>query len=200
MEDNDFRRDCFNILRWILFSARPFWLEDITEACAILPRAGVLCDEEMRSNSHRIDLIEPLSGVIHVEQPLLEGDTDPRHRHHIVTLAHFSVGEYLHGQVHLTFNIQPRLFQKVEANRDLARACFAYLVYYHQQVAASSRKDLWKDFYMRDYAYYSWPTHLAACVPMPDSNETQRDISTALAIKIKNMITFPKASLYEDHT
>jgi hypothetical protein len=130
IQDARVRKDAFTTLRWVMFAARSFWLEDLVEACAVLPRAGQLFDKEARSHLHCLDLIEPLSGLIHVQPPLSEDEKDePGFRTHNVTLAHFSVDEYLQQMDTHKWNISRTFFDRRDANFHISQACFAYLVH-----------------------------------------------------------------------
>jgi hypothetical protein len=89
IQEDRLRKDAFTALRWIMFAAESFWLEDLVEACVVLPRPGQLIDEEARSYLHCLGLVEPLSGLIHIQPPLPENEGDQRSsRKHHVTLAH----------------------------------------------------------------------------------------------------------------
>ena len=144
-----------------MFAARPFWLEDLVEACATLLRNGYLFNGDARPQS--LDLIEPLSGLIHIQPPISEAEyeqDEPRHRAHTVNLAHFSVREFLQQLENAAWNLERPFFNPLEAEWHLAQACFAYIVHCQNE----QRSKPHEQFPMLPYARGCWSHHTAAYI------------------------------------
>lgn len=196
IKDGYVKQEAFKALSWVMFAARPLWLEELVEACATLPEAGVLFNEEVRP--HSIDLVEPLAGLVHVEPSISETEYDegePKLRTYAVTLAHFSVREYLQQLDVALWAIKRPLFRSLHAQQHISQACFAYLVHFRNSPTSSTPQRC----PMMEYALSSWSSHVAACLQNDEQTLEYRELSLeALSLRVKNTISLPDIELYDD--
>ncbi|KAI4944198.1 hypothetical protein J4E91_008751 [Alternaria rosae] len=172
----------FKALRWIMFAARSFWVENLVEACAIYPPSGELFDVETRQYLPCLDAIEYLSGLVRI-QPILSEDEEMviKPRTHIITLAHFSVSEYLQRLDTAHYQIDTHFFERYSASEYMSQACLIYLVETSEHSLSSEIHTT-----MIEYADRAWPSHVAAY--LQSSNDTpyaQQATTAALASKIQ---------------
>jgi hypothetical protein len=163
VKDAQVRNDSFKALRWIMHAARDLWLEEIPEACGTMPSPHRLFDVE--NSTFPLDFVESLSGLIHIE-PALADDEDekPAFRRHKVTVAHFSVGEYLGERVYDLFELETNFYSRYEANRWLSLASFAYLGHIHSRSLSTVTANVQRKDLLFEYASTFWPERSVECV------------------------------------
>jgi hypothetical protein len=154
----------FNALRWLVCSKQPMWIEDLVEACVIGLDSMPVLDISERQTPYNI--YEMLHGLVLIEPPIVE-DKEISNRYHIVTLAHFSVQEFLIGNGIAQGPASSFGFKVSDAHEFLARSCLSYLYCYN---SFSSRKDF---FPLREYAWYNWEKHVPSSVQL--TSEPIRD-------------------------
>ena len=181
-------------LQWIMFSERSLLVEDLIEACAIVPPLREQFDSEQQKILESLDLIDCLRGLVRIQPPLSEDeDMTLELRTHVVTMAHFSVNEYLHQLDTACFGIDASWFDKVFASSYLSQACFIYILEATSEAHSSTSKT------MLEYADQSWPLHLATCIQATGRAQYAGEATNAaLASKIRNLIEFPDLDMYDD--
>jgi hypothetical protein len=185
----------FRALRWIMFAARSFWVEDLVEACAIFPPSGELFEVETRQHLQCLDLIEYLGGLVRI-QPFLSEDEgmilEPRT--HMITLAHFSVSEFLQRLDTVSYQIDSQFFERSSASMYMSRACLIYLAETLDNSRSSSDHST-----MVDYANRAWNLHMATYLQSSkDTPYAQQATNAALASKIRNSVEFSNLTIYDD--
>ena len=150
--DRCFLYQASTALKWLALSARPLYIEELLEACAIHPKRIPILDEE----DHRLrpsDLLEMLYDLISIEPPILDPSRMP-HGTHRVALSHFSVQEFLMDEdIVRPYN---ELFEISldESHSFLAECCLAYLYYYNIDSKGGEQRAL------TEYAWYFWERHV----------------------------------------
>jgi hypothetical protein len=161
-------------LKWLVLSARPLFVEELVEACAIHPeRIPVLDEERYRLKPHNI--VEMLVDIITIE-PSISEISEMVKGVHRVALAHFSVQEFLTSkdiaQPHNgAFEVSHRASQLV-----VARSCLAYLYHYNTWPNRHQFHPL------REYAWYFWERHICP------NQETSEDRLRRKAIRLYNCL------------
>lgn len=132
-------------LKWMVLSARPLFIEELVEACAIhSERTPVLDQEYYRLKPYNV--VEVLFETITIEPPVSESMQISNGMHR-VTLAHFSVQEFLTSEniarpCDGAFEI---LIQ--ESHLFIARSFLAYLYYHYTW----PKRD--QDYPLKEYAW-----------------------------------------------
>jgi len=165
------------------------------EACAIIPPSREPFDSEQQKILECLDLIDCLSGLVRIEPPLSEDEeTSLQLRTHFVTMAHFSVNEYLQQlNTSTRFGVASSWFEKGHASSYLSQACFIYLLDVTGEAQLTTSKT------MLEYANQFWPVHLASYIQAKDDTQYAGEAtSAALAAKIRNLIEFPDLDMYDD--
>lgn len=188
------RQHSFNSLRWICYSARPLTLRELAAACAISLPNGYDFEDDLDA----VDLVKPLSGLVHINPPLPEGRNNVRAEAHSITIAHFSVEEYLKAHVHADFGLGTKFFDLSAGNFLLAQACVTYAAQRHFKEPMYSQYD--RTGSLNGYIIGFWAHHLAAHVQSRAAERTlyQRLSVTALALRITNACLYSNVELYED--
>lgn len=188
------RQHSFNSLRWICFSARPLTLRELGAACAISLPNGYDFDNDLDA----VDLVKPLSGLIHINPPLPEDRNNVRAEAHSITIAHFSVEEYLKAHVHAGFGLDTKFYDRSAGNFLLAQACITYAAQGHFKEPMYSQYDHTGS--LHGYIIGFWAHHLAAHVQSRAAEQTlyKRLSIAALALRITNACLYSDVELYED--
>ena len=141
-------------LQWVMSSARPLFVEELIDACATNADAGpisLVFDKDRRLTPHNI--LKLLDNLVTVNPPI-DTLSEMLIGVHTITLAHFSVQEFLTGpdiksSTVSRFHIEARL-----SHRFLAKNCFACLF---QCNSYDERHGL---YHLRRYAWYNWDRHI----------------------------------------
>jgi hypothetical protein len=118
-------QEALTTLRWISFATRPIFIEELIEVCALNLDAEPEFDVTERYRPG--DILDLLPGLITINPPLKAAET-PLYNTHVVTLAHFSVQEYLLGPRIMSSSASPYSLETVYSNHCIARCCLAYLL------------------------------------------------------------------------
>jgi hypothetical protein len=185
-ERDDLRSDMFVILKWVLLAARRMNVEELLDACGTLSPSEPKFDERYRRTC--AEFPDRLSGLIAVSKSP-GGD-----RQGLVTIAHFSVREYL-------VRIKPIGWPEDALRYDLKRAqsyatkcCVTYLLHFYQTSPDQC------PFY--GYAWRHWATHAAShyvataqlgtdiqtATTAPDYHTT---IQSSLSLRLSNIVGCP---------
>ncbi|KAH6695893.1 hypothetical protein BKA61DRAFT_531543 [Leptodontidium sp. MPI-SDFR-AT-0119] len=144
--------EALSILRWISFAARPLFVEEIMEICAVRLNEDPEFDSEERYQPR--DILDALPGLITINPPL-KSSKSPIYGLHTVTFSHFSVQEYLTGSRIISSAARYYALEAEYSNHFIARSSIAYL-------SCCNLFDLRKeDFPLRGYAWDHWAWHAA---------------------------------------
>ncbi|EFX02179.1 major facilitator superfamily transporter [Grosmannia clavigera kw1407] len=165
--DSNFVDEAAAALRWLVSASRPLFVEELAEACII--RVEDPCPFDRENRLSPLDILDLLPGLIKVE-PAPDPSIDLRLRFHTVSLAHFSVKEYLLGQRICSgplkiFGVDAKL-----AHSYIARCCLAYISCCNDVVLSLKIDDPADS--LRPYAFSEW-THHASMTPQ----DLLRDVS-----------------------
>ncbi|KAF7868722.1 uncharacterized protein EAF02_009458 [Botrytis sinoallii] len=169
------------VLKWLIFAARPLFVEEIVEVCTI--RLPLNQPPDVGSRRHALDIVENLLGLVKLE-PALADDVEVVPRGvHILSIAHFSVQEYL-CPTH-DINRPPGLIRFTDIykeHRTIAQACLAYLLH------CSKNKDgRTAAFCLREYCWYSWSKHITIITNSRDVKAR----TTLDSLRLHNSIMIP---------
>lgn len=201
---NEARADMFVILKWILIAARPMSTDELIDACATMPSKGTMFDKTRiqvcRNFAERlVGLVTvsttsvqspvPLGGEVQQESMVSEV--------RLVSLAHFSVKEYLIRRNFAEVLERPiceRRLNLGQAQLYAAECCLAYLVRCKNNLDSTTDRQPW-----RDYAWHYWAMHAAAWEESKSDNsgnlssasEYFNTQSTRFSLRLRNTISCP---------
>lgn len=176
-------KECLTALKWLVFTRRPLYLEELVDACITTPSAeGVHNAFNVERRLNPTDLVNNLVGLVTVE-PYFDRTQIPIPKSkYIVSLAHFSVLEFLvpsqrkradHPNILNDFN--PR-----GVHDFIAKSCLAYIAY-----CALLEKSKLDDYVLREYAWHWWAAHSVASVC------TDPVVATKVSLRLFNSVVFP---------
>jgi hypothetical protein len=152
--DPDLMYEARAALQWLSCCARPLYLEELVDACIIKPDDAVKFDEEYRLSGS--DLAEVIPALVKIHPQLTDSATVTRSRFHTVSLAHFSVKEYLFSSRILATSARNYYINLELAHTHLARSCLAYIS--HHLSLTVSHKEL-QQLSLQHYALRFWEMH-----------------------------------------
>lgn len=169
------------VLKWLIFAARPLFVEEIVEVCTI--RLPLNQPPDVESRRHALDIVGHLLGLVKLEPALADGEEVVPRGVHILSIAHFSVQEYL-CPIH-DINRPPGLIRFTDIYKEhqtIAQACLAYLLH------CSKNKDgRTAAFCLREYCWYSWSKHITITT---DSRDVKAQ-TTVESLQLHNSIMIP---------
>jgi hypothetical protein len=141
-------------LRWILFAARPLFIEEVAEASIIDLASSTAIDADKQMEP--LDIAEILSGLVIIQPEPKDGEKFAPARH-ILTLAHFSVKEYLvSGRLSISGINLP--LESNLAHCSMLESCMAYIRYCH---IVSDTNGFKRETPLKSYACNRWTYHAA---------------------------------------
>lgn len=176
-------KECLTALKWLVFSKRPLYLEELVDACITTPSAeGVHNTFDVERRLNPTDLVNNLVGLVTVE-PYFDRTLTPTPKSkYIVSLAHFSVHEFLvpsqrkrAGHPDILNDFTPR-----SVHDFIAKSCLAYIAY-----CAVIEKSKLDDYVLREYAWHWWAGHSVASVC------TDPVVATRVSLRLFNSVVFP---------
>lgn len=151
--DQVLHRQAINILRWLIFASRRLFIEELLEASAVDLDSDALLDDDIDRLQYR-DILDLFPGLITV-QPALPDDPQPiADNVHVVTLAHFTVQEFLLSEYILETGAAPFQIKPEDSHDNLGKTCLAYLYHFN---SVSTREC---PYTLRQYAWYRWEKHI----------------------------------------
>lgn len=152
--DEAYREEAITALLWLAFSTRPLLLAELAEAIVIKPRTNPPFDPEERfPEAESVLLI--LSSLVSISPNDGEGDLVG-----YVTLAHFSVKEYLISDRIRKGPAESFAISYPVAHYFIAECCLSYVLHYASSaMKTGSREDL-SAFPLLKYASERWSTHI----------------------------------------
>lgn len=167
-------QEALSMLKWISFVARPLYIEELMDICAIQLDEEPEFDAEDRYSPR--DIMDVLPGLITIDPPLKTAE-NPVYETHRVTFAHFSVLEYLVG-TRIGFGLARNYALDAEnSNHYLARCSIAYLSCCNTFELRS------EDFPLRWYVWYYWTWHAAY------QSDTSVEELSAAAVHLSEAVT-----------
>ncbi|KAK9783908.1 putative NACHT domain-containing protein [Seiridium cardinale] len=154
-----YAEEALRALQWIVFAARPLFLEEVAEACIVDPSSSKAVDPDRRLQP--LDIAEILTGLVVVEPPV-EEIMKPRPRRHVLALAHFSVKEYLISTQArgLPSNLYELSFEAGLAHCSILRGCMAYI-----QCCVPRSGEAEHQMALQSYVCNRWPYHASQAGP-----------------------------------
>ncbi|KAE9366521.1 hypothetical protein N431DRAFT_471571 [Stipitochalara longipes BDJ] len=170
-------RPCFyRALQWIALSQRPLYIEEVAEACMINSNRKSIDKSRFITS---LDLVNNLLGLVRIEPPIQESvQSAPSPGVHTLSLAHFSVQEYL--IFYEGFSQRPGIgsFDAALAHTSIAQSCFIYLC-----ECNLSWMETWP---LKKYAWNYWAAHIQAVISCLQGIHIQPD-----ALRLFNEVAFP---------
>ncbi|KAH7073704.1 ankyrin repeat-containing domain protein [Paraphoma chrysanthemicola] len=141
------------ILRWLTFADRPFTLDAIAEVIAIdVNREPCFDEEEILEDS--LEVLDICSGLVRIATEVVDDEIGLTRQ--VVTLAHYSVKEYLMSErIHFGPVAQYGLHLHL-GHSMMANACLGYLLQFQQ---AKLSKDLLHYRHLARYTAAFWMSH-----------------------------------------
>lgn len=185
-------------LAWLVYSARPLYIEELVHACSIRP------EELQGSNQTLLDdiltpynLFEILHGLVSIHPPLRQMESQPSLKTHSIVLMHASVAEFLEkaGLPGATsHDMSPFGLQEKQTHTMIARSCLSYLCIYNTNRPQS------QPAYLLDYAYWNWEKHVDKSIP-PDHPAVSGSIVRGRAIRLhRDLLEQSSRTNKEAHT
>lgn len=132
--DEVYREDAKNALMWLAFAGRPLQLTEIAEATVLRCYSNPPLDPEQRFPDPR-DILEILSSLVTVTDSFMSSSDrwdkfDNLDLQATVTLAHYSVQEYLVSDRIKDSAVGYFSLTEVISNNDVSLSCLKYLLYH----------------------------------------------------------------------
>ena len=186
---NQLFEECLTALKWLAFSNRPLYLDELVDACVITASVENIptgFSTERRLNP--IDLVNNLVGLVSVAPYNDWSWTSAPEPRYTVSLAHLSVREFLlpsqrkrASGVDILNDFEPSLVHGF-----IAKSCLAYIAH-----CALSECPISDDYALRDYAWHWWADHYAASI------YEDPVIAIRFALRLFNSVVYP--ILYKGH-
>lgn len=168
-------------LAWLVYSARPLYIEELVHACSIRP-------EELQGSNqillHDIltpyNLFEILHGLVSIHPPIRQMEPQPSLKTHSIVLMHASVAEFLQKAGlpgAMNHDVSPFGLQEQQTHTMIAKSCLSYLCVYNTNRPQS------QPAYLLDYAYWNWEKHVDKSIP-PDHPAVSGSIVRGRAIRL----------------
>jgi ankyrin repeat protein len=153
--DDAYREEAMKAMLWLAFSDRPLLLAELAEAIVVRPLSHHPFDPEERFPDPE-SVLQILSSLVSVN----DAERDRLWRMGTVTLAHFSVKEYLSSDRIRKGPAQYFAISSHIAHHFIAECCLLYVLHYASTATKTgSRADL-AAFPLITYASASWFTHI----------------------------------------
>jgi hypothetical protein len=157
LDPPELRSSFFTALKWITLAQRPLYAEEVAEACMInVSRNSVDTERGIKSR----DIVETLSGLIKLKpKPRIRDNGILPRRTYVVSLAHFSVQEYLIVNVQISSTSSLGRFEPGLAQSFIAQSCLIYVYICSLSPQKEQGMDIWP---LKDYAWHYWAAHAQA--------------------------------------
>lgn len=156
--DSDLVYEAKSALQWLSCCLRPLYLEELVDASIINPDEEVPFSEDFRISP--FDLVDLLPGLIKVNPPPDPSNAKVLSKHYTVTLAHFSVKEYLVSSRVLDSLSHTYAINLDLANRHIVRSSLAYIGHCLSVSSSYAHQHHEVDrFPLKLYAYSRWEMH-----------------------------------------
>ena len=158
--DDEYQQYALHILQWLAFSMRPLHLKEVAELVAIDINDHPKFDPQRRLPDPE-DVVEICSSLITVTESVSDDD-EFNHLYSesygaYVTLAHFSVYEYLISDIIPQGRAVSFKLDKVDCHVTLTKDCLAYL--FHFDRIGSLTSDVFAEYPLAQYAAAYLPEH-----------------------------------------
>jgi ankyrin repeat protein len=167
------------ILQWLTFSARPLSVEEIAEVVAIdVARDPAFDRDEVLEDP--LEALNICSSLVTITTN--EADVRLRPGQQIITLAHYSVQEYLVSARIKQGSAKQYSMQETECHNAITRGCLKYLIQLQQPLS----REMLKSFALARYTAEFWSNHL---------RKTGDEIEQASQLTISLMVKEERAYL-----
>jgi ankyrin repeat domain-containing protein 50 len=153
--DDAYREDAMKALLWLAFSDRPLLLAELAEAIVVRPLSHPPFDPEERFPDPE-SVLQILSSLVSVN----DAGRDRLWRMGTVTLAHFSVKEYLISDRIRKGPAQYFAISSHIAHYFIAECCLLYVLHYANTATKTGSLGNLAAFPLITYASASWFTHI----------------------------------------
>lgn len=153
--DDAYREDAMKALLWLAFSDRPLLLAELAEAIVVRPLSHPPFDPEERFPDPE-SVLQILSSLVSVN----DAGRDRLSRMGTVTLAHFSVKEYLISDRIRKGPAQYFAISSHIAHYFIAECCLLYVLHYANTATKTGSLGNLAAFPLITYASASWFTHI----------------------------------------
>jgi ankyrin repeat protein len=148
------RTYAIRILQWLTFSARPLHLEEVAEVIAIdVGREPVFDRDEVLLEP--LEALEICSSLVTITADEYNDFNRPNYFPQIVTLAHYSVQEYLVSARIKRAPAKEFSMQEIDCHEIITKGCIGYLNQFQQPLTA----ELYEASALTDYSAEFWTAH-----------------------------------------
>lgn len=169
--DEAYREDAKAALLWLAFAERPLQLKELAEATIIHPRSEQPFNpaERFPDPQNVLEILSSLVYVNDVEHGSASYKWDPSGILTIpsvpsgsatVTLAHYSVKEYLISNRIKENKAQYFAISEITSDIHIAESCLKYILYYASSTKTSNLRQDFNEFPLLKYAALNWYTHV----------------------------------------
>ncbi|KAH6662712.1 ankyrin repeat-containing domain protein [Halenospora varia] len=154
--DEQYSQDAFQVLQWLVYSARPLRIEEVAEVVAIDIKQSRF-DPENRLLEPR-DLLTICSSLVTTAAVTVKDDNGASNEITELRLAHFSVKEYLTSN-RIRSGLDFQYDMRSRAEEEIAQTSLTYLLYFERGVLTSRNINT---FPLALYAAEHWCRHFRA--------------------------------------
>ncbi|XP_014553175.1 hypothetical protein COCVIDRAFT_75541, partial [Bipolaris victoriae FI3] len=149
-QDRDF---AIRVLQWLTFSARPMSVEEIAEVVAIdVTREPAFDRDEVLEDP--LEALNICSSLVTISTNKAKGWK--KYTQRIISLAHYSVQEYLVSERIKQGQAKQYSIQAVECHNAITEGCLKYLLQFQQPISTH----ILEGFALARYAAEFWSSHL----------------------------------------
>ncbi|EMD65035.1 hypothetical protein COCSADRAFT_317254 [Bipolaris sorokiniana ND90Pr] len=150
-QDRDF---AMRILRWLTFSERPMSVEEIAEVVAIdVARELAFDRDEVLEDP--LEVLNICSSLVTITTKEQDGTERIESAQRIITLAHYSVQEYLVSERIKQGQSKQYSMQAAECHNSITEDCLKYLLQFQQPISTHTLEK----FALARYAAEFWSSH-----------------------------------------
>jgi len=162
--DEAYQQEARNALLWLAFSERPLKLTELAEAIVIDPQTTPPFNPEQRFPDPQ-SVFHILSSLITISSSEQKIPDDENIISATVTLAHFSVKEYLISERIYRSQAQHFAASDSFAQQYIAKCCLLYILEYASSAIKSESPTDLTEFPLLQYSSTSWYTHIKLATP-----------------------------------
>ena len=168
-------------LKWLVVSKRTLYIEELADASSEGLQEFDQSPYDFREAAlEPVHLVDMLRDLVEV-QPALKDNVPPKRRCHKISLAHFSVQEFLLKDSTRESSASAFAFELNTAHISVARDCLAYLYRFNTPPRRlDSVKPRMLDFALREYAWYNWEKHVLPSTENESISDPARRKATIL--------------------
>lgn len=141
-------------LQWLIASKRPLYIEELADACSNSLSMIKQSHDSFLEGTPGPTIFFDMFRDFLIFRPPLPTDPVPGSRQYTVTLAHFSVREFLLQRAEHIPDMEPFALKTRQAHLKVAKDCLVYLYRFNTRHTPREK------FPLREYAWFHWEKHV----------------------------------------